>query len=150
MPRTKWKSATRGSSITEFAIVSTILFLVMFGLFEFCRMALVYSDLSSASRIAVRYAITHGADRTQTCNSSNCGSGDGTAGASDICGSSGVLTTFAKGPLDTSKLVCTETGLGGEPGSTVKITVSYSYDPWFNVIPTKVTLSSTSEGIITY
>lgn len=144
-------SSRRGSSIVEFAIVGFVLLLVVFGMFEFCRMALVYANLANASRVAVRYAITHGVDRTGACASgAGCGSGDGAAAASDICGAAGVLTSFAKGPLDTSKLACTYSGLGGAVGTAVRVNVSYAYDPWFNIVPYKVTLSSTSSGIITY
>jgi Flp pilus assembly protein TadG len=156
MDRTKLSlSSRRGSAIVEFALVGFTLLLVVFGMFEFCRMALVYADLASASRIAVRYAITHGVDRTAYCGSGSgsCGSSDGSATASSICGSSGVLTNFATGPLNSSNLVCTyggTGGLGGGVGSTVQITVSYAYDPWFTVLPLSVTLSSTSQGVITY
>lgn len=152
MPPDKLNSSLkRGSSIVEFAIVAFVLVLMVCGLFEFSRMALVYSDLANASRIAVRYAITHGVDRTASCNSgAGCGTTDGTAASSNICGTSGVLTTFAIGPLNTSKLVCTSSGLGGKVGTAVQINVSYAYDPWFNIVPFQVTLSSTSEGIITY
>ena len=144
-------SLRRGSSIVEFAVVAFVLLLVVFGMFEFCRMALVYADLANASRVAVRYAITHGVDRTSACNAgAGCGSTDGTAASSDICGASGVLTSFAAGPLDTSKLVCTYSGLGGALGTTVRINVSYAYDPWFNIAPYKVSFSSTSQGVITY
>jgi hypothetical protein len=144
-------SSRRGSSIIEFAVVAFVLLVVAFGLFEFCRMGLVYTNLANASRVAVRYAMTHGVDRSLACASgAGCGSSDGTAGSSDICGASGVLTTFAKGPLDKSRLVCTTTGLGGAVGTPVRVNVSYAYDPWFNIVPYKVTLSSTSQGVITY
>lgn len=145
------RSSQLGSSIIEFAIVSTLLFVMVFGMVEFCRMGLVYANLANASRVAVRYAITHGADRAQACASGvGCGATDGTASASDICGTTGILTTYAKGPLDPSKLVCTSSGLGGAVGTPVRINVSYAYDPWFNITPYKVTLSSTSQGVITY
>src|SRR5260370_31688693 len=144
-------SSRRGSSIVEFAVSAFLLLLVVFGVFEFCRMALVYANLANASRVAVRYAITHGDDRTKACNVGvGCGATDGTAASGDICGTSGVLTSIAKGPLDTSKLVCTTSGLGGATGTAVRINVSYAYDPWFNIVPDKGTLSSTSQGIITY
>jgi Flp pilus assembly protein TadG len=146
-----YSSSRRGSSLVEFALVSFVLVLLTCSLFEFSRMALVYSDLANASRVAVRYAITHGVDRTAACNSSaGCGTSDGTATASDICSASGVLTGIAIGPLNKSNLVCTSSGLGGAVGTAVRINVSYAYDPWFNIVPFKVTLSSTSQGIITY
>jgi Flp pilus assembly protein TadG len=145
------RKSRRGSSIVEFAIVCFVLVLVVFGVFEFCRMALVYSNLANASRVAVRYAITHGVDRSNACASgAGCNTSDSTAASSDICGTSGVLTSMAKGPLDTSKLVCSYSNLGGAVGSIVRVNVSYAYDPWFNIVPFKVTLSSTSQGVITY
>jgi|SRR5580700_4007879 Flp pilus assembly protein TadG len=151
MDRIKSKRSQRGSTIVEFAIVAFVLLLVVFGVFEFCRMALVYADLANASRVAVRYAITHGVDRTSACNSgAGCGPTDGTATASNICGTSGVLTSFADGPLNTSNLNCTYSGLGGAVGTIVRINISYAYDPWFNIVPYRVTLSSTSQGVITY
>ena len=144
-------SSRRGTSLIEFAIVAMILFTTVFGVFEFCRMGLVYTNLASASRVAVRYAITHGVDRSLECGAGgSCGSGDSTAAASNICGTSGVLTTFAIGPLDRTHLQCSTSGLGGAPGTIVKVTVTYAYDPWYNITPYKVTLSSTSQGVITY
>ncbi|MBI3696457.1 MAG: pilus assembly protein [Acidobacteria bacterium] len=138
-------SARRGSSLVEFALVSFQLLLVMFAVFEFARMGLVYTDLASASRIAARYAITHGIDRSLVCCT---GGADGMATTGDICGASGVLTTFATA-LNKANLNCTVTGVGGGVGSTVKVTVTYPYDPWV-LLPLTVTLSSTSQGIITY
>jgi len=144
-------SSRRGSSLVEFAIVSFALFVMMFGMFEFCRMGLVYTDLCNASRSAVRYAITHGVDRSNACASSaGCGPSDVTATPGAICGSSGVLTSIAIGPLNTGALNCTYSGLGGGPGTTVQVNVSYVYDPWFGISPFKVTLYSTSAGVITY
>jgi hypothetical protein len=152
MDRIKSKlSSRRGSSLVEFAVVAIVLLTMVFAVFEFSRMALVYVNLANASRVAVRYAITHGVDRTAACSSgAGCGSTDGAAVSSDICGASGVLTSFATGPLDKSKLVCTSSGLGGAVGTIVRINVSYPYDPWFNIAPYRVTLSSTSQGVITY
>ena len=144
-------STERGSSLVEFAIVSFTFLLCVFGLFETCRMALVYTDLCNASRVAVRYAITHGSDRSTACGSSvGCSTSDTTATSSAICGASGVLTSIAEGPLNVNSLSCTFSGLGGGPGSTVQVTVTYAYDPWFSLLPFKVTLSSTSQGVITY
>jgi Flp pilus assembly protein TadG len=128
----------RGGSLIEFGFVAFVLLVVLFGLLEFCRMGLVYTNLANAARVGVRYAITHGSDRSS-----------GTAGTSDICGTSGVLTQMA-GLVNTSLLNCTFSGLGGSVGSTVQVTVTYPYDPWFNITPFAVTLSASSEGIITY
>jgi Flp pilus assembly protein TadG len=141
----------RGAQLVEFTLVSLQLLVVMFAMVEFARMGLVYTSLASASRIAARYAITHGADRTMACGSSaGCGSTDGTAAVSDICGASGLVANFASA-IDFSKINCSTTGLGGNPGTTVKVTVNYPFDPWFGLLPLKgFYLSSTSSGVITY
>lgn len=144
-------SSQRGSTIVEFALIAFLLLTVVFGLVEFCRMGLVYTDLCNASRVAVRYAITHGVDRSYACGSgAGCGSADGTASSSNICGTSGILTSYAIGLLNTANLSCTTSGLGGAVNTVVKVTVSYTYDPWFNLAPFKITLASTSQGVITY
>ena len=144
-------SSKHGSAIVEFAVVAFLLLTVVFAMFEFCRMGLVYTNLANASRVAVRYAITHGTDRSLACASfGGCGPTDGTAVSGDICGASGVLTSFALGPLDRSKLVCTYTGLGGSVGSAVRVSVTYAYDPWFSLLPLKINLTSSSQGIIVY
>ena len=142
--------ARRGSTIIEFAFIAFVLFQVSFAVFEFCRMGLVYTELAGAARVAARYAVTHGTDRTSTCNSgAGCGTADSTASSSGICGTGGVLNSVT-GLVDASKLVCTFSGLGGAPGATVQVNVSYAYDPWFNMTPFHVTLTATSQGIITY
>lgn len=148
----KKNARRRGSELVEFALVSLQLLLVIFGVFEFARMALVYDALANSSRIAARYAITHGADRDLACASSACGSTDGSATAADICGAAGKVATFADG-MDKAKVVanCTVTNAGGTVGSTVQVTVTYPYDPFFGLLPLgTVTLGSTSAGVITY
>ena len=46
--------------MVEFALVSTILFLVFFGLMDFAYAVFSYNTICSAARTAVRYAIVHG------------------------------------------------------------------------------------------
>lgn len=150
--RSRTRNANRrGITVVEFALVALELFVVMFAIVDFARAALVYTGLANASRLAVRYAITHGSDRSQACASAGgCGSTDGTAANSDICGSAGVVANFAIG-MNTANVSCTATGLGGGPGTTVKVTASYPYDPFFGFLPIKgIMLVSTSSGVVTY
>lgn len=146
-------NSERGAELIEFAVVSFMLFFVFFAVVEFGRMALVYTGLADASRIAVRYAITHGVDRGLTCSSGGgCGTTDGSATAAQICGAAGVVSNYAM--LTNSATLaanCTVTNPGGTVGSTVQVKVTYPYDPWFGLLPLgKVPLASTSAGVITY
>lgn len=138
----------RGSGLLEFAVVAFTLFLVVFAAIEFCRMALVYSSIASAARVAVRFATVTGND--------GLGNGNTTASVSDICG---VVTRYTAG-LNTAALTCG--GTSGSriqvsypdgsttPGSRVQVTVVYTYDPFFTVLPLAVNLGTTTEGYIMY
>ena len=150
-PRARGRFASkRGASLVEFALVLFQLFLVLFAALEFARIILVYTNVANSARVAVRYAIVHGGTRP--------GTGiNGQATAADVCG---VVTDYAKsGLLDTGKLVCNATTGGrisvtwpdatNTPGSRVVVTVVYPYDP-FTVLPLKVPLGSSTEGIITF
>ena len=54
----------RGSELVEFALVSFLLFSVIFAVFEFGRMVLVYNSIANAARVGVRFAEVHGSQRT--------------------------------------------------------------------------------------
>ncbi len=144
----------RGSSLVEFALVALQLSLVMFAGLEFGRMVLVYTNLCNAARVGVRYAIVHGSERTGT-------GVNGPASSNDICGvagvggatTNGVVADYAKaGLLNPKALSCTVSWPDGglkTAGSRVQVTVTYPYDP-FVVLPLRVTLGTTTEGIITF
>jgi hypothetical protein len=114
-------------------------------------MVLVYTTIANAARAGARYAIVHGGDRT--------GSGvDGPSASSDYSQVCTVVKNFASsGALDTSKLTCagritvTYTPSNAS-GSSVKVKVNYPYDPWvtYFVPLSSVTLSSMSQGVITF
>jgi Flp pilus assembly protein TadG len=136
----------RGSELVEFALVSFQLFLLIFAVVEFGRMALVYSSVANAARVAVRYAAVHGNDRSPV------------ATYTDVCG---VVTSYTSA-LKTAALTCSATSGGSgsrievtwpdgdkKPGSRVVVTVVYNYDP-FTVLPLGVNLGTTTEGMIMY
>ena len=134
----------RGSELVEFALVSFLLFSVIFAVFEFGRMVLVYNSIANAACVGVRFAEVHGSQRTPP------------ATQGDICA---VVTSFTAG-LNTAALTCG--GIAGsriavswpdgntKPGSRVQVTVVYRYDPFFSILPLKVNLGSTTEGYIMY
>lgn len=144
------RSAQRGASIIEFAIVTFLLMLVIFASIEFDRMMLVYTTLANSARAGARYAIVHGETRT--------GTGDPASGATGHTNVDTVVKNFAgAGMLRTSNLNVTvdypastsSSDPGNKRGSLVVVTVTYPYDP-FTVLPLTVTLRSSSRGIIVF
>ena len=136
----------RGGTLVEFAFVAVQLFLVLFAALEFGRMVLVYTNVANAARVGARYAIVHGSTRT--------GSGvNGPSGPGQTVYIVNAVKDFARpGLLDTSRLAITVTypdGNSNAPGSRVTVRVVYSYDP-FTILPLRVPLGSTTEGIITF
>jgi TadE-like protein len=139
------KSARRGATIIEFAMVTLLLMIVILAGIEFDRMVLVYTALANSARAGVRYAIVHGSDRTTT--------GDPASGPGDKTAVIAKVRQFASaGMLDTSPLkltVTVEYPVDNKPGSLVKVAVAYVYDP-FVVLPLGVNITSATQGIIVF
>lgn len=152
MDRIRWRRSD-GATMVEFALVAVILVIVLMSVVEMSRMILVYTAIADAAKAGARYAMVHGGDRT--------GSGiDGPSSASSYSEIQTVAQNYADTGLLTSSNVTvsvsypnhTGTYQGNYPGDPVQVTVSYTYDPilgYFSSILNR-TLSSTSEGVITY
>ena len=138
----RWKSAQRGSAIVEFSFVAVLLMLVVFAGIEFDRMVLVYTAVAHSARAGVRYAIVHGSDRT--------GAGDAASGPLDQSAVIAKVQQFATGFLNTAVLnVVVQYPGNNKPGSVVKVTVTYPYDP-IVALPLKVNITSSTQGIIVF
>lgn len=144
------RASEKGAAQIEFALVATILFVIVFGIVEMERMLLVYTTLANSSRAATRYAIVHGSDRT----------GTGVTGASSSAAYGNVqdVVTYlaGAGTLNPANLTitvaytkCAGCTNSNDPGSTVSVNAVYAYDPFF-ALPLRFNLSSTSEGVITF
>ena len=140
---TRRKSSQRGATLIEFALVAFLLMMVIFACFEFNRMVLVYTTLANASRAGVRYAIVHGSDRT--------GTGDPASGPGNTTNVVTKVKQFASmGTLNTSNLsVVVDYPVNNKPGSLVKVSLSYPYNP-FIVLPLNVNITSATQGIIVF
>jgi len=136
----------RGSTIFEFTLVCVQLFVVMFAALEFGRMLMVYTNVANSARVGVRYAIVHGATNTGTGTA-------GPSGPSDTTEIVKAIKDYAQpGLLDPARLNISVTYPDGglnSPGSRVRVTVVFPYDP-FTVLPLGVRLGTTTEGIITF
>jgi Flp pilus assembly protein TadG len=139
------RNSEHGQTLVEFALIAFLLFFVIFAVVEMERMLLVYTTVANAARGGVRYAIVHGKDRT----------GSGVDGPSTPASYDQVKNTVkalaGAGLINTANLTVTVNYLDGNnsPGSRVSVNASYPYDP-FTALPLTVTLSSLSEGVITF
>ena len=144
-PRTKIRKE-RGSVMVEFALVLVLLMLVLFSVFEFCRMVLVVNSIANAARAGSRYAVTHGSDRTGGGSTGPSGPGANPANVVKV-----VQNFAGTAPINQANLTVTVSypDASNKAGSRVDVKVVYVYDP-FTVLPVHVSLGSFSEGVITY
>jgi Flp pilus assembly protein TadG len=137
----------RGGALIELVFITILLFMVIFTMVEMNRMLLVTAALADSARAGVRYAIVHGADNAVTATQ--------IATVIQNFASTGILNpaqlNVANASWTPTYTACSGCRSNTQPGSTVQITVSYPYDPFITYFPgLQVTLSSTSDGVITY
>jgi len=127
----------KGQNLVEFALLSIMLFALVFGVIEVGRIMLVVSTISNAARVGTRYAIVNGSD---------------TSGASNV--SAVVNDYLSAAPIDTSSASVAvsypDTGSCRNPGCRVTVTVSYQYQPMLTYYAFSIRLQNTSEGVITW
>jgi Flp pilus assembly protein TadG len=145
----------------EFTFVVIVLLLVVFAGVEFDRMVLVYTTISNSAHAGVRYAITHGSDRTGSCSTYSSDQDKASGPSANPACVIAVVQGFAKtGALNTSYLAAAASAgsqgvyvqypsSSNARGNKVKVTVTYPYDP-FTVLPLSVNLTAEAEGIITW
>lgn len=134
------RSARRGSSIIEFALLAFTLLVVLFSGIELDRMVFVYLNLADAAKAGTRYAIVRGSTRPS-----------GASSPGDPSPVSNIVRYYATG-VTPSRLSVQVNYLDGNnrPGSRVQVLVSYPYDPWIKLPFLGVTLSANSQGRIVY
>lgn len=143
-----------GQTLVEFALVSFLLLTTILGVVEISRMVLVYTSIANAARTGARYAIVHGSYA-----STSSGPSDNPASVVTV-----VKNFAGAGALNTANFTATCTASSAPsgsicihypnttntPGSLVKVTVAYRYDPLMRYLPLSINLTSTSEGVITF
>jgi Flp pilus assembly protein TadG len=152
IPSKRWKGE-QGNAMVEFSLIAVMFVMLLLGVIEMGRMILVYTTIAHAAKYGERYAIVHGYFRT--------GTTDTTATVTDI--QTQVQKFSGIAPLITSNVNVAVNyptyTVGGTTfcgtnaaGCPVQVKVSYPFAPllgYFNSM-LSVTLSSTSEGVITY
>jgi Flp pilus assembly protein TadG len=125
----------RGSSMLEAALMMTTFVILMVGVIDFGRLGYTYNSITYAAHQAARFASTNGSASGHTASAAN-------------------IQANVQGNmvgLDAAKLTVSVTWTpNNNPGSSVKVVVSYGFLPL--VVPissTGLTLKSTAVDIIT-
>jgi len=126
---------SRGSTLVESAIVAVVFLLLLVGIMEFGRLGLAYNEVSFAAQCAARYAAVRGSSSGHP------------AAASDVQSVAKVYT----GALDNRQVTVTTTWTpNNNPGSTVKVKVTYKFDTvLLPLSATTVPVQTTAAAIIT-
>lgn len=128
--------------MVEFALASTILISLVFGVIAVCLALYTYNGIAEASREATRYAMVRGSKCTSFATACPATSGD--------------ILTYVKSlhflgitPASVSlpQSCCWPTN--NNPGSTVKVTVQYTFPLTIPFVPSQtLSMSSTSQMVI--
>jgi Flp pilus assembly protein TadG len=148
---------SQGQALVEFAMAALITLLLVLAVVEFSRIMMVYTTLADAARLGARYAVTHG---TVPGNSVPT-AGDIQSGVNAVVekflapatvniNSANIATTFPGSATSPSSATLPCPPGATTPGCPVQVTVSYPYNLLVSSLPVNVTLSTTSEGVITW
>jgi len=150
----KSRTAERGQSSIEFALMAIFILLLIVGFIEIVLFLHTYNVLADSAKEGIRYAIVHGTDNTSasgpTCP---CSAIDGAPGT-------GVVKTYAQYSLhDTTNMTVTVDYNPNSANGTkacnkalclVRVTVSYLYQPFFGLGWPTVTVNAAADGRIVY
>ncbi len=150
-----FRKAEGGQASIEFALTIVFAMLLIVGVLELIMLIYTYTVLADSAKEGVRYAIVHGSDvSTSAGPTCPCPAIDGPAGT-------GVVKNFARASLhDTSApamIVTVDYNPGGintvncnDPLCVVRVTVSYSYQPFFGMGWPTIPVNAAAEGRIAY
>jgi Flp pilus assembly protein TadG len=148
-------SGEEGATIAEFALASTILIAIVFGIYETSCALYSYTYISDAAREGTRYAIVRGSACTgfSECSSTPVGATSAqveayvkSLGYPGIASNNLTVTTT----WPTTGSACTPIfSPCNNPGNLVKLVVSYKFPLSIPFVPsTSISMSSTSEMVI--
>jgi len=142
---------SRGQSLVEFALVSLGLVMLLFGVVELCRLVLVYTTISNAARVGVRYATVHGSDNSASLSTVQ-GVVNGYLSAATVYAPNATVNVCYGASLSSYTACPSSAGSPGAPGTAVTVSVSYPYNPIISYFSSfsLINLASTSQGVIAF
>lgn len=135
--RTKPRQArgfSRGQAIVESAMTLILFLTLLFGVIEFGYAFYCYDQMSEAAKIATRYAIVHGAT---------------SASPADAAAVQNFVLSNISGVDPSNVVVTTSWSPDNNPGSTVNVTVQYTFNFLEKLVPSEtVAFAAHSQGVI--
>jgi Flp pilus assembly protein TadG len=129
------KKSERGSSMAEFSLILVPCLLLFFAVMNFALALYCYDFVGYSAQQAARYAIVHGATAAQTVS------------ATDV---QNYVKGLVTGVIDTTQLsVSASWSPNNQPGSTVTVTVGYTFKPLSSFISSvNISLSQSAAMVI--
>lgn len=152
----KHHTGRSGQALIENCVVLLGVLVALLGAIEMGRFLLFYSTLAEGARAGMRYAAVHGSNRKDCPVCSPDNAADGPSGPGNTGNVAGVVQTVtaAAGMLNSALTVTVAYPDGDNSvNKRVQVTAAYAYAPMVQLIPftpNPVTISSTSEGTISY
>jgi hypothetical protein len=142
----------RGQTLIEFALAGLFVLITIIGTVDVGRFLFTWNTLADGARAGMRYAETHGDNRTDcpTCSPDN--PADGPSGSGDTGNVQDVVwrITSAAGLPNSAVSVTVSYPGGNSVNKTVAVTAQYSYTSLVPLIDLTRNISSTSEGTICF
>jgi Flp pilus assembly protein TadG len=117
-------SRSRGSAVLEFALSSTLLFMLFAGLADLTRMFYYARIVTNAARAGVQYGMYTSANWTNYTGMQSAA----TASAGNLTGLSAVATSYCQCPGTSGTVACASTCSGSTtPKEYVQVTTTYPF-----------------------
>lgn len=129
------RDTRRGQGLVEFALILPVFLLLVLGVVEFGRLMITYSSVSTASRDAVRYAVSVGDSSGGILPYQDCkGIREAALNVTVFADPTIVITYDADGPGGAAPVEYCQVGKDVDPievelGTQIAVTVSDIYDP---------------------
>jgi Flp pilus assembly protein TadG len=138
----RWRGS-RGQTATEFALIATALMMLIFGVIDLAQAVYSYNTVCYAASTAIRYASLNGASSPSPATSATV--------QSLVMGLATGLDATSSCPASGANALCAITtwNPNKSAGSTVKVVVTYNFQPFAPFLPTALLgLSSTQQMVI--
>ena len=146
----------RGQGLVEFALVLPVFLLLILGVIEFGRLMVTYSSISTASRDAVRYAISVGDSPSGIPHYQDClGIRAAALNVALFSDPTIVIALDTDGPGGAAPIEYCQLGKDSDPvevslGDQISVTVTQIYDPLLPLVelPTIPLISETARTVL--
>jgi hypothetical protein len=126
---------SRGQNLVEFSLIMPVFLLLILGIVEFGRLMITFSSVSTASRDAVRYAVSVGKDSSGIPHYQDCVGIRDAANNVAVFADLGIVITYdLDGPGGASEVEYCQLGKTVDPievglGTQISVIVSDAYEP---------------------